>query len=120
MKTAPQKTKSHNNIIIETGVKEYLKKAGTDGLVISMIPGRTSACCGTGKTRKFYTPEVRPAKPEESFGNGYRNFRQDGLDVWVSRKAWEGMKDGTVIVSLKRTLFGEELECKGIELLLYE
>jgi len=108
------------NIIIEAGVKEYLKKADTNRLVIIMIPNRTSTCCGTGKTRKFYTPEVRPARPEEHFGNGYRNLQLDGLDVWFSQKAFEGMKDSTVTISLKRTLFGEELECKGIEMLLSE
>jgi hypothetical protein len=107
-------------IIIEAGAIEYLKKADTNRLVISMIPNRTSTCCGTGKTRKFYTPEVRPARPAEYFGNGFRNFQPEGLDVWVSQKAFDCMKDVTVTISLKRTLFGEELECKGIEMLLFD
>lgn len=102
-------------ILIEPGVKEYLNRADTDRLVIGMIPDRTNACCGVGETRKFYTPDVRPAKPDEQFGNGFRKFQSDGLDVWVSNKALDGLKDDIVTISLKKSLFSEELECKGIE-----
>lgn len=103
------------DIRIEAGVKEYMKKADSDRLVISMIPDRTNTCCGTGKTKKFYSPDIRPAKQEEEFGKNYRKFRSDGLDVWVSEKAFAGMNlDTTLTVSVKKTLFDEYLECQGI------
>ncbi len=102
-------------IIIKAGVKEYLQKADTSRLVISMIPDRTNTCCGTGKTRKFYTPDIRPAKPSEHFGNGFQEFRDDGLEVWISQKAVEGMKGDTITISVKKTFFGQDLECEGIE-----
>jgi len=102
-------------IVIETGVQEYLKKAATNRLVINMIPGETSTGCGCGKTRRFYTPDIRPAKMEEQFTKGFRRFQSDGLDIWMSEKAWSGANDGTVTVSLKKTFFIERLECTGIK-----
>jgi len=103
-------------IVIGTGVKEYLKKAATNRLVISMIPGETSTGCGCGKTRRFHTPDIRPAKMEEQFGKGFRKFQSDGLEIWMAEKAWSGANDGTVIVFLKKTFFIERLECTGIEM----
>ena len=103
-------------IVIEPGVKEYLKKAGTNSLIINMIPSRTSAGCGCGKTKKFYAPDIRPAKMEEYFGKEFVEFQSDGLNLWVSRKAVEGSIDDTITISVSKSLFVTRLECKGIEL----
>lgn len=102
-------------IIIEAGVKEYLKKAGANSLVIRMVPDRTSACCGVGQTKKYYTPDIRPVKPEEQFGKGYRKFEADELEIQISEKALAGLKADILTISVKKTLFEENLECKGIE-----
>lgn len=103
-------------IVIESGVREYLKKSATNCLVIRMIPSRTSAGCGCGKTKKFYTPDIRPAKMEEYFGKEFVKFQSNGLDVWVSRKAIEGLIDDTIIISVSKSFFVTRLECKGIRL----
>lgn len=102
-------------IVIEAAVKEYLEKADTNRLVIAMIPDRTNSCCGTGKTRKFYSPDIRPAKPEEYFGDGFQQLRSDGLEVWISQKAFEGLTGDTVTISVKKTFFSQTLSCEGIE-----
>lgn len=102
-------------IVIQAGVKEYLKKADTNRLVISMVPDRTSTCCGTGKTKKFYTPDIRHAKRGEQFGRTYRKFEADGVEIRISEKALAGLKADVLTVSVKKTLFDENLECKGIE-----
>lgn len=103
-------------IVIEAGVKEYLKKASTNRLVINMIPGETSGGCGCGKTRRFYTPDIRPAKSEESFSKGFQKFQSNGIDIWVAKKALSGSNDSTVTVFTTKTFFIEKLECKGIEI----
>lgn len=103
-------------LVIGTGVKEYLEKVATNRLVINMIPGETSTGCGCGKTKRYYTPDIRPAKMDERFGKGFQKFQSDGLDIWIAEKAKSGSKDGTVTVSFKKTFFIERLECTGIEL----
>lgn len=104
-------------IMIETGVKEYLEKLATNRLVINMIPGETSTGCGCGKTKRFYTPDIRPAKMDEKFGKGFRKFQSDGLDIWIAEKAWSGSNDSTVTISLRKTFFIERLEFTGIEIM---
>ncbi len=104
-------------IVIEAGVKEYLEKADTDSVVISMIPDRTNTCCGTGKTKKFYTPDIRPAKPGERFGRGFRKFQSNGVVVWVSEKALEGSDGRTLTIGIKKAFLKEELEFSGIDIL---
>lgn len=104
-------------IVIGTGVKEYLEKVATNRMVINMIPGETSTGCGCGKTKRFYTPDIRPAKMDEQFGKGFRKFQSDGLDIWIAEKAFSGTtNEGTVTILLKKIFFIERLECTGIEI----
>ncbi|MBR0598698.1 hypothetical protein [Sinanaerobacter chloroacetimidivorans] len=100
-------------INVDSNVKEYLEKAGSDSLVIEMLPDKTSAGCGCGKTKKFYTPYIRPAKPKEQFGREYEKISQNGLRIFISKMALTAAEE-MVMISIEKTLFIKKLTVTGI------
>lgn len=102
-------------IVVETGVIEYLEKAGTNGLVIDMLPERTSGGCGCGKTKKFYTPYIRPTKNDEQFRKDFQMLQIDGIKIFVVQKAFHAAED-TITIFIEKTLLIKKLQLKGIPL----
>ncbi|GMO49308.1 MAG: hypothetical protein Pg6C_11910 [Treponemataceae bacterium] len=99
------------------GVKEYLRKAGTDSVVVKLVPDRIPVCCG-GKTRKYYTPYIRPAKPGEQFGSHYEKLASDGVYMFITPYALEAAQ-GDVTVSLQHAFAAKKLDVAGIPPIIY-
>lgn len=106
-------------IIINKDARQYLEKQNSTGIVINMLPDRTSSCCGTGKTKKFYTPFLRPIKPGEQFNNSYAMYQADGITVFIANRAVKEAKD-TIEIFVEKSFLAKELGVKGIGLILEE
>jgi hypothetical protein len=103
---------------IDEGVKEYLHNAGTDSVVVKLVPNRIPVCCG-GKTRKYYTPYIRPAKPGEQFGGRYKKLAAGGVYVFITPYALEAA-EGNLTVSLENALVTKKLDLTGIPPVIYD
>jgi len=99
--------------IVENNVNEYLDKNGSGRIIIDMIPDRTSACCGTGKTKKFYVPFIRLLGIVETPGKGYTKYSQEGIDIYISDKARPAAEE-VVTIYIEKTLIISNLAVKGI------
>ncbi len=100
-------------IVVENNVKEYLYKNSSDGIIIDMIPDRTSACCGTGKTKKFYAPFIRTLGIGESPGKGYTKYSQKGINIYISDKALPTAEE-VVTIYIEKTFIISNLAVRGI------
>lgn len=103
-------------IKVEEDVKAYLEKTGTKRLLIDMTPDMTNSGCGCGKTKKFYTPYIRPLKKDESVDK-YSHFRADQLDLYFSQKAVQA-SDDLVTIKLEKSLFVKNLALEGIRFIV--
>lgn len=106
-------------IVIENNVKEYLDKNRSDSVIIDMIPDRTSACCGTGKTKKFYVPFIRIPGAEEKLEKSYTKYQTNGVNVYVSEKARIAAEE-IVTIFIEKTFIVSNLAVRGIELYIPE
>lgn len=99
-------------IKLEEDAGAYLEKTGTRRLLIDMTPDMTNSGCGCGKSKKFYTPNIRPMKAEEQTA-GYTRFEAGPAEIFISSRALEAADD-VVTVILEKTLFVKKLDLKGI------
>ncbi|QOX62130.1 hypothetical protein FRZ06_01575 [Anoxybacterium hadale] len=104
------------NIAIEQEAKAYLQKSGIRRLLIDMNPDMTNSGCGCGKSKKYYTPYIRPLKENESYPN-HKVFHVDDMELFLSPKAIEAAKE-TVTIRLERNFFLKNLELDGIGFLV--
>jgi hypothetical protein len=100
------------NITIEQEAKLYLQKSGISRLLIDMTPDMTNSGCGCGKSKKYYTPYIRPLKERETYQN-YLHISLDGIQLLLSPKAVEAAQE-EVIIRLEKNLFIKNLVLKGI------
>ncbi len=106
-------------IVIEENVNDYLIKNGSDSIIIDMIPDRTSACCGTGKTKKFYVPFIRIPGVDEHPEKGYTKYQTKGINIYISEKALLAANE-TITIFIEKTLIISNLAVKGIDLYIPE
>ena len=99
-------------IEVEDEVKAYLEKTGTKRLLIDMTPDMTNSGCGCGKSKKFYTPYIRPLKPDEHF-KGFTLYQVNQIDLFLSPKAIEAAEE-KVTIKLEKSLFVKNLVAEGI------
>ena len=106
-------------IVVEENVHDYLNKNGSNNVIIDMIPDRTSACCGTGKTKKFYVPFIRIPGVDEKPEKGYTMFQSKGINIYISEKALLAANE-TITIFIEKTLIISNLAVKGIDLYIPE
>ena len=102
---------------IGKGVKEYLQKAGTDAVVVKLIPNRILVCCG-GRTRKYYTPDIRLAKLGERFDNRYEKLAGGGVYMFITPQAL-AFAEGDLEISLEEVFVAKKLSLAGIPPIVY-
>jgi hypothetical protein len=102
---------------IGAGVQEYLRKAGTDSVVITLIPNRIPVCCG-GQSRKYYTPDIRPAKPGEQFAAMYQKLSAGGVHAYITPRALEAAGQD-IVISLENIMIAKKLSMAGIPPIIY-
>ena len=102
---------------IGAGVQEYLRKAGTDSVVITLIPNRIPVCCG-GQSRKYYTPDIRPAKPGEQFTSRYEKLSAGDVHAYITPRALESAAQD-IVISLENIVLVKKLIMTGIPPIIY-
>ncbi len=106
-------------LIIEKGVKEYLKKHDAECIVIDMIKDETSGGCSCGITKKYYTPYIRVSKEKDNMSKKYAEYEADGVKVLIDNKASSQIGNAdTVTVFIEKVFFSKKLNVEGIKTII--
>lgn len=97
---------------LDREAKAYLEKTGVKRLLITMSPDVTNTGCGCGRTKKYYTPYIRPLKEREEYKDHLR-MQIDNIELLISPKAQQA-SDGEIRIRLEKSLFVKNLALEGI------
>lgn len=100
-------------VTIENDVLEMMKKTNATCLIVEALWGETGGGCGSGRSRGFYSTDVREGFPGHEPGEHFEKYEAEGVDVFINRHALPAI-EGDLRIFIEKNFFTKRIAVEGI------